>query len=92
MDNKIKILDVAYHRNGVCGAGFTVVIFEEEGRTMLATIFEAKGHCAVYDIEKLAKKDIAFGMGNSWSGYVYEEKLRIPAQKFLDEKWKKAGI
>jgi hypothetical protein len=28
---KLKIIDIDFHRNGVCGAPFDVVLFEDEG-------------------------------------------------------------
>lgn len=79
--------EIAYHRNGVAGNGFYVVKFLEkiaqsESRPMLAIVFADAGNIAVFDLDKLAKRDIAFG-SNSWRGDVYESEIReaIEAQK-----------
>ena len=80
---KLKILDIAYHRNGVSGAPFHVVLFDDrcnDGRRMMAIIFETDGHCAVLDVTKLAAGDIKFGP-NSWRGDEYQWRLR----KAIDE-------
>ncbi len=70
----LKIETVACHRNGVCGAPFYVVLFEDDG-PMLAVVFEAEHHCAVLGIDKLAAGDVAFG-SNSWRGDTYERAMR----------------
>ncbi len=64
------------HRNGISGAPFHVVIFHDpdEGR-MLGIVFEEKHHVAVFNLDKLALGNIAFGV-NSWRGDVYEPDLR----------------
>ena len=59
----LTIIDIAHHRNGVCGAPFAVILFEHDGQ------------CAVLDIDKLAQGDIAFG-SNSWRGDHFEPSLR----------------
>lgn len=78
---RIRITASAYHRNGICGAPFQVVIFkdpEEEG-DKIAILFDEKSHCAVLDIAKLAAGDIAFG-SNSYRGDHYETVLRHALQ------------
>lgn len=78
----IKVREIASHRNGISGAPFHLVIFEEvkgapaheQGRK-LGIVFAEPGHCAVLDIAKLAAGDIAFG-SNSWRGDEYEIYLR----------------
>jgi hypothetical protein len=75
---KFHIEQVERHRNGVCGAPFTVVLFEDagaEGSRKVAILFEQNGHCAVFDVDKLAQGDIAFG-SNSWRGDHFEQSLR----------------
>jgi hypothetical protein len=74
---KLKIIDIASHRNGVHGAPFYAVLFDEgiRGGHKVAILFEAEAHCAVLDVTKLAKGDVAFG-SNSWRGDVYEPELR----------------
>ncbi len=75
---KLRIIATAHHRNGVCGAPFDVVLFQDrgpEGSRKLAILFDDQGHCAVLDVAKLAESDIAFG-SNSWRGDHFEEPLR----------------
>jgi hypothetical protein len=75
---KLNIINFATHRNGITGAPFAVVLFEdkgEEGSRKVAILFEAPYNCAVLAVEKLTKGDIAFG-SNSWRGDNFEEPLR----------------
>ena len=75
---KLNIIDIAYHRNGICGAPFNVALFEDhgpEGSRKVAILFEERFHCAVLDVAKLAQGDIAF-RSNSWRGDTYEPHLR----------------
>lgn len=73
---KLRIIDIAFHRNGICGAPFNVFLFEDEGDgRKVGIVFEQKGHCAVLAVDKLASGDIAFG-SNSWRGDHYESDLR----------------
>lgn len=84
---KLKIIDIDFHRNGVCGAPFDVVLFEDEGdNRKVGIIFEQKGHCAVLAVDKLAAGDIGFG-SNSWRGDLYESDLRkeiVKRQRIID--------
>jgi hypothetical protein len=76
---KLKIIDVAFHRNGICGAPFHVVLFDDrgnDGRRMMAIVFDERAHCAVLDIALLHAGDIAFG-SNSFRGDNYEPYLRL---------------
>jgi hypothetical protein len=75
---KLTIIDIASHRNGICGTPFAVVVFTDtgpEGSRKVAILFEQEGHCAVLDVDKLAQGDIAFG-SNSWRGDRFEQPLR----------------
>jgi hypothetical protein len=75
---KLKTITIAHHRNGICGAPFDVVLFEDEGpegSRKVAVLFEEPHYCAVLDVAKLAAGDIAFG-SNSWRGDNYEPELR----------------
>jgi hypothetical protein len=75
---KLKIIDIAHHRNGICGIPFAVVLFTDtgpEGSRKVAILFEHEGYCAVLDVDKLAQRDIAFG-SNSWRGDRFEQPLR----------------
>jgi hypothetical protein len=88
---RIRVIDIASHRNGICGAPFHVALFEEptadEERlgvpvsTKVAVVFDAAHHCAVLDIDKLDRFDIAFG-SNSWRGDNYEAILRNHINQF----------
>ena len=75
---KLQIIAIAHHRNGICGAPFDVVLFEDtgpEGGRKVAILFEGDSFCAVLDVAKLAASDIAFG-SNSWRGDKFEPGLR----------------
>jgi hypothetical protein len=75
---KLTIIDTARHRNGICGAPFAVVLFEDigpDGSRKVGILFDGQYHCAVLDVAKLAAGDIAF-MSNSWRGDQYEPYLR----------------
>ncbi len=75
---KLTIIDIASHRNGICGAPFHVVLFHDcgsEGSRKVAIVFDAPDHCAVLDVTKLAAGDIAFG-SNSFRGDHFEESIR----------------
>ena len=83
---KLNIIDIACHRNGICGAPFTVVLFEDgggEGTRKVAILFEREYHCAVLDPAAVVMGDIAFG-SNSWRGDRYESALRAETKKRLD--------
>jgi hypothetical protein len=79
---RICIRSIDYHRNGIAGAPFYAVVFDEakgahpddRGRKV-AVVFESPWHTAVLDIARLAAGDIAFG-SNSWRGDEYEPHLR----------------
>ena len=75
---KLTIIDIACHRNGICGAPFDVVLFEDygpEASRKVAILFESDSCCGVLDVAKLAAGDIAFG-SNSWRGDHFEKSLR----------------
>lgn len=74
-----KIIAADYHRNGVGGQGFGVVVFVPhkdvgaEGN-MVGVVFPERGHVAVLDIDMLADGIVAFGK-NSWRGDNFEDEL-----------------
>ena len=82
MDNeKLKLVKIACHRNGVSGIGFWVVIFKRTDvydmeQTMLGIKFdnEKEIYTAVFDLDLLAQRNIAFGE-NSWRGDKYDEAI-----------------
>jgi len=63
----LTIDSVTYHRNGISGEGFHSVAFGWDGRKMIATLFEAKGACAVLDTGDLCE---------CWRGDHFEPGLR----------------
>jgi hypothetical protein len=84
---KLRIIGIAHHRNGVCGAPFDVALFEDQGRETgrkVAILFAEPHHCAVLDVPKLTAGDIAFG-SNSWRGDQYEPTLRRLLPSNCDE-------
>jgi len=95
---KLNIISIDYHRNGICGCPFTVAIFDEpdadgNARRMLAVVFDSDkgtgrggddGRCAVFQVDKLTSGDIAFG-SNSWRGDRYENIIRKEAIKAFGE-------
>jgi hypothetical protein len=84
-----KVIKIDYHRNGVCGTGFFVVIFNHESdKNMVATIFPEIGSISVLKIDLLAKKNIEFGE-NSWRGDTYEHWLRGECEKWTALDWDK---
>lgn len=73
-----KLINIAYHRNGVMGEGFWVATFTDviDGtkRNMMAVTFQEPAinkndpiRTAVFDTDLLAKGDCQFG-SNSWRG------------------------
>lgn len=92
----MKVIKSAHHRNGVCGKPFSVVLFEDEKRQMLAIVpsgdgdngDQDNGECYVLDLALAAAGTIEFGV-NSWRGDHYEHDLRqhIAAQEAAE--WQK---
>jgi hypothetical protein len=81
---KLNIIAIDYHRNGICGAPFHVVLFDDdvlEASRKLGIVFDRPDHVAVLDTTKLANGDIAFG-SNSWRGDQYESGLRLAIKQF----------
>ena len=82
----LKIKDISYHRNGICGKGFYAILFDWEedkgkSRSMVASVFDGEGQCAVYDLAELLKGNITFACGNSWRGDHFEGALREAIEK-----------
>ena len=75
---QIRVVDWDYHRNGICGAPFHVVLFDDvddENTRKVGILFEQPHYCAVLDVTKLTAGNIAFGV-NSYRGDRFEESLR----------------
>lgn len=77
--------EIAFHRNGMCGAPFYVITFTHKltgARPMVAIVFSQPGACSVFDRAKLGAGVIAFGDGehetdaNAWRGDKFEDDLR----------------
>lgn len=76
--NRLQILDLDFHRNGVAGKPFKVALVDDanEGDVKLVIMFEEEGYTAVLSVDKLHEdEDISFGT-NSWRGDEYEAALR----------------
>ena len=89
----MKILQVAHHRNGICGIDFHAVLFQDspDGKTenFLATVFPEKGAVAVVGLDRIEQDGVAFG-ANSWRGDRYEADLFIvkpDSGEVLHEAW-----
>ena len=88
----MKLTAIAYHRNGVTGAGFYAIAFtnREGNRThrMVATVFGAdddahygrvapcNGQVAVLDADLAAAGQVGRDDKNTWRGDNYEPQLR----------------
>jgi len=84
-DDKLKVTDIAYHRNGVCGNGFVVVTFDYKDsiyHNMMAVLFEEPGNCAVFDMDLFPNIKFA---ENSWRGDYFEDVLRKEIVKWNTE-------
>jgi len=83
----MKIQKVAYHRNGISGVPFHVVLFEnqEKGdrlRHFVATVFPEPGVVSVLDVHETESGNIEFANGNSWRGDYYEGRLRKAVSEY----------
>ncbi len=77
-EESLRIIEIACHRNGVGGAAFHVVLFEDggdDGSRKVGIVFDEPGCCAVLDVSLLAANEIRSGR-NSWRGDTYEGALR----------------
>ena len=78
-----KVIKVEYHRNGIMGVPFHIVQFRghrDAAENMIAIVFDAPGHVAVFDYDMLKTGEFSFGV-NSWRGNVYEKELREVIRK-----------
>jgi hypothetical protein len=71
-----KVLDVAFHRNGIMGDGFFVVLFMQGKLKMVGVVFPEIGQCAVavLNVDMLVSDNIRF-TENSWRGDQYQGEL-----------------
>ena len=77
----LQIITIEYHRNGICGAPFHVVLFHEAESRKVGILFDRAYHCAVLDVIRLHEGEITFG-SNSWRGDQYEPDLRKAVAEF----------
>ena len=94
MTNVKKVLQVAYHRNGICGAPFHAILFQTDHQvqvngvdrdaTFLATVFEEPDHCAVICVDLLEGCGVTF-TNNSWRGDHFEPELRAAIAAYHKE-------
>ena len=91
---KIRIEEIAYHRNGVAGTGFHVVKFVDRkaGKPgkLLGVVFDKPNRVAVFDRSLLTQDVIASGV-NSWRGDEYEDDLRKACKGYDKFDWPKYG-
>lgn len=79
MNEDYKLIAIDYHRNGVGGNGFHVVLFtseEDHAGMFVATVFDELGSVAVLNVPLLTEGCIEFARGNSWRGDRFEPWLR----------------
>jgi hypothetical protein len=91
----IKIKQIAYHRNGVAGEGFHVILFTSKeipcnqtktrNCNFIATVFNGIGQVTVIDIDVAAAGCVEFGL-NSWRGDDFEAALRDAIGKWEIER------
>jgi hypothetical protein len=89
-----RIIAIDYHRNGIDGAPFHAVLFDDsgdEGSRKLGIVFDEPFHVAVFDVAKLAAGNITFGE-NSWRGDRFEPALRQAISRWFDANAKEIPI
>lgn len=82
---KLRIQEIACHRNGVAGIGFYAVCFQDGKDHMLATVFPERGAVAVLCLDLIPTKGVAFGE-NSWRGDQYEDSLRAAIDRWEEQR------
>lgn len=75
------IEDVAHHRNGVHGVGFHIVTFLYATTPMVGIVFEAHGHVAVFERDRL-DHDLSACLNNSWRGDALAPYLRYAIARY----------
>lgn len=86
-----EVKAVAFHRNGVAGAPFYVVLFtipaDADIADMVGVVFDPQneGRVAVFDVALLAAGIITFGR-NSWRGDRYEAELWDAIETYESER------
>lgn len=80
----IRVLEVAFHRNGCHGEPFYAIRFRDGRQLFLAFVHEQPDRVVVID-PLMAAETVASGI-NSWRGDLYEEALRKAIAHFEDER------
>ena len=75
-----NIVNLARHRNGICGAPFYAVLFNDSESYKLGIVFDSPYHVAILDFDRLVHSNITFGE-NSYRGDLYEAPLRAAIAK-----------
>lgn len=88
---RIKVTEIARHRNGVGGNPFHAVTFTahvggRKATTFLATVFDGQGNIAVIATSLLATMGVEFG-SNSWRGDDFEPTVREAIGQWEDAEW-----
>jgi hypothetical protein len=91
----VRAQAVDYHRNGISGSPFIVVLFRSqegtrEAQEMVGIVFEERGAVAVLDRSLLAEGNVRFGE-NSFRGDVFEPMLRTVIMRWDAEQNQSAG-
>jgi hypothetical protein len=87
MNNTLKPVSIAHHRNGVSGCGFHVGIVDDEGEKKLIIQFDGMKNCtAVFDLEKLKQEKINFGE-NSFRGDYYADDFAEILKEVMQFDW-----
>lgn len=91
MNEQYQLVAVSYHRNGIGGNGFHVVLFSDHDQgLMVANVFDERGSVAVLNVQMLVDGNIEFAKGNSWRGDHYEPWLREQIHRYETELTEKA--
>lgn len=81
-----SIEKIEYHRNGVGGIGFSVVLFESEGDSMIGFVFEDSPGCvAVMRRDDITEGRISMGEGAAFRGDHFEDELRKAIEKDFEK-------
>lgn len=78
-----SIEQIEYHRNGVAGNGFNVVLFKSGKEPMIAFLFEEPCNIAVMRRNDITEGRISMAEGAAFRGDHFEPELR----KAIQDKW-----
>jgi hypothetical protein len=81
-----KVIKIAYHRNGVTGTPFSVILFESDKQTMVGIVFDGfdgEDNIAILDVDLLNQGTIEFGL-NSWRSEHFKPALLKAIEEWRD--------